>query len=260
MIKPRKKRSNKKRRIFFLIILLFLVLVYIFLFSPLFRIQAIEVSGNREVEVGEIENKFNYQNIFLITDNEIKDNLFKKIPKIADLEISKNLIKRTVKLIIKEREKLGIVCQLEIGEDPESSDGAGEEQVKACFYIDKTGVIFEEAPQTSGSLILLIKDYSQRDFYLGKQVFKERIVNFISQAKEGLFSETSIRSLDFNILSFPVKELKVMTSEGWYILFDLEREAENQILALKVALEEKIENRESLEYVDLRIENRIYYK
>lgn len=257
-----KRRQNRKkyRRVVILIASLVLILIYIFLFSPLFKIRAIEVSGNREVEASEIKSKFNYQNIFLATENKIKNDLLKKIPQIADIEVSKNFIKKSISLLIRERERLGIICQVEMVEDPESSDGAVEERVKACFYVDKKGFIFEDAPQTSGSLILLIKDYSQRDFYLGKEVFEERIMEFVSKIKETLFLETGVRVSDFNILSYPAKELKVITGEGWYILFDLERGAENQISALKAALEEKIENRESLEYVDLRIENRVYYK
>lgn len=244
----RKKKIKRRKSMLFLICLIFLiVLVYIFLFSSLFKIQAIEILGNKEVEAEEIKNSFDYGNIFLVTENKIKNDLIKKIPKIGDLEISKNLIKRSIKLTIEERGRLGIACQV-------------KEETEDCFYIDKQGVIFEQAPQTSGSLILLIKDYSQREFYLGKKIFEQRIVDFISQARQDLSSEIGLTALDFNVLSFPPKDLKVMTNEGWYIIFDLEGDIKNQLRSIKVALEEKIENRENLEYVDLRIENRIYYK
>ena len=148
---------------------------------------------------------------------------------------------------IEHGERIAIVCKDETAE---------------CFYIDKQGIAFEQAPQTSGSLVLLIKDYSEREYHLGKEIFEQRIVNFISQVRYGLSSEAGLAILDFNVLSFPPKDLKVMTNEGWYILFDLERDIKSQLLGLKAALEEKIseEERKNLEYVDLRIENRIYYK
>lgn len=244
----RKKKVKRRRSMLFLIRLIFLiVLVYIFLFSSLFKIQVVEIFGNKEVSSEEIKDNFNYGNIFLTTENKVRDNLIKKIPKISDLEISKNLINRSVKLTIEERERLGIACHV-------------KEETENCFYIDNQGVIFEDAPQTSGSLILLIKDYSQREFYLGKKIFEQRIVDFISRARQDLSSEIGLIALDFNVLSFPSKDLKVMTSEGWYIIFDLEGDIKNQLLSLKAALEEKIQERENLEYVDLRIENRIYYK
>ncbi len=161
-----KKRKSKKRRILFLIILLILILAYILFLSPIFKIRAVEVSGNREVSEEEIKNSFTYGNIFLVSENKIKNDLIKKIPKIGDLEIKKNLIKRIVKLTIEERGRLGIACQV-------------REETEDCFYIDKQGVIFEQAPQTSGSLILLIKDYSQREFYLGKKIFEQKIIDFV---------------------------------------------------------------------------------
>jgi hypothetical protein len=268
-VKHYKKRKKIRRgmTIFIIILLPILVSAYVVLLSPLFKIQAVEVSGNKEVKTEEIENNFDYRNILLFTEDKIKGDLLKKFPKISDLEIKKNLIKRTVELTIEERERLGIICRITEQRTPDHTAGQAlnneqsiREEIEGCFYIDKEGFIFEGAPQTSGSLVLLIKDYSQTDFYLGKQVFEQGIVNFISQIKQGLFSETGIKVLDFTIPSFPYKDLKVMTSEGWYIIFDLEGDLKSQFLALKAALEEKIKDRQGLEYMDLRIENRIYYK
>ena len=249
MPRYRKKKRRFKGILLLTCLIFLIVLGYILFFSPIFKIRSIEVSGNKEVEAEEIKNSFTYGNIFLVSENKIKNDLIKKIPKIGDLEISKNLIKRSIKLTIEERGRLGIACQV-------------KEETEDCFYIDKKGIIFEDAPQTSGSLILLIKDYSQREFYLGKKIFEQRIVDFISQARQDLSSEIGLTALDFNVLSFPLKDLKVMTNEGWYIIFDLEGDIKNQLLSLKAALEEKIlgEERKNLEYIDLRIENRIYYK
>ena len=110
-------------------------------------------------------------------------------------------------------------------------------------------------------MIILIKDYSGRDYKIGENIFEEKTMNFISQTKEFLLSEINLKVVDFDVLSFPADDMKVITSEGWYILFNLQKEAEEQLSALKGVLEEKIKDqRENLEYVDLRIENRVYYK
>lgn len=241
-----KKRKKKWRRIAAWLILPVLILGYILFFSPLFKVRAIEVgetSKRGEISLEELKNAFKYDNIFLYTKNDIKEDLMTEFSIISDIGISKNIIKRSIKLNIIERERLGIICQME-----------------KCFYIDKTGIIFEDAPQTSGSLILLIKDYSQRNFDIGNSVLEERIVDFIYKLKENLFLQTGVKALEFNLLSFPPIELKVVTSEGWYAIFSLDRDTESQLLVLKTVLEEKIKNREGLEYIDLRIENRAYYK
>jgi len=242
----RKRKFRKILGIIVLICSLFLILVVGFFLLPIFKIKAIEVLGNKEIKTEEIKDNLNYRNIFLTSEIRIKNDLLKKFPQISELEVKKNLIKREIKITIKEREEFGIVCQ---------------ENSQNCFYIDRKGIIFKEAPQTSGSLIVLIKDYSQRDYGLGERVFEENTIKFIFETKEFLASEINLKILDFDILSFPPEDMKALTNEDWYILFNLQKEAEDQLSALKGVLEEKIKDeRKNLEYVDLRIENRVYYK
>ena len=254
----RRKRNRRKiRGILILICSLFLILVAGFFLLPIFKIKAIEISGNKEVKTEEIKNNLNYKNIFLATESRIKSDLLKKFPLILKLEVKRNLIKRKIEINIKEREKFGIICRAEkIKEENIEID-----QTKNCFYIDKQGVIFGEAPQTSGSLIVLIKDYSQRDYEVGEKIFEENIMNFIIETKEFLLSEINLKILDFDILSFPADDLKAVTNEGWYILFNLQKSAKDQLSALKAVLDERVKDkRKDLQYADLRIENRVYYK
>jgi len=134
-------------------------------------------------------------------------------------------------------------------------------EIGECYYIDEEGIIFERAPQTSGVLVLVIKDESSARAELGKNVIaKESIANFVN-LREYLSAQLNLRALDFVIKSDAPGDLKVHTNEGWYILFDASRDLKDQLQNLKLVLEEKIkEERKNLEYVDLRIENRIYYK
>lgn len=131
---------------------------------------------------------------------------------------------------------------------------------ETCFYLNKDGIIFKDAPKTSGSLVMMIKDYSERDYKLGDKILDKSLLDILLQTKEELFSKIGIKAASFDIESIPVETLRVVTSESWYILFSLERNMKNQLLALKAALDEKIQNRMNLQYIDLRIENRIYYK
>jgi len=253
----RKRKRKKIRGILIVICSLFLILLAGFFLLPVFKIKTIEISGNKEIKAEEIRDILNYKNILLASKEKIKNDLMKKFPLIAELEIKINLVKRKIELNLKEREEFGIVCQAE----KIKQENVEIEQTKNCFYIDKKGVIFEEAPQTSGSLIILVKDYSDRDYGIGDNIFEENIINFIAEAKDFLLSEVNIKVIDFDNLSFPVDDLKVITGEGWYILFNLQKEARNQLLALKAVLDEKIKDqRQTLQYVDLRIENRVYYK
>ncbi|MFH2013772.1 MAG: hypothetical protein ABIJ17_02270 [Patescibacteria group bacterium] len=230
----RKKRKDKKFRRIFLLIFLLILISFILFLSPLFKIKYVNVDNQ------EIKDNFDYKNIFLFTNKKIKIDLLNKFPKIADIQIKKNYFKRSIELEIEQRERLGIVC----GDN--------------CFYFDKTGFLFEDAPRTSGSLILLINYNS--DLNIGKNIFNEKFINQILEIRDYLVIETFIKALNFNVEIFPITEIKVATNEGWYALFDLERDIQKQLLSLKVVLQEKIQHRENLEYIDLRIENRVYYK
>ena len=57
-------------------------------------------------------------------------------------------------------------------------------------------------------------------------------------------------------------EFWLKTKEGWYIYLDKASDIPVQLVALKKFLEEKLPagRRRTLEYVDLKINNRIYYK
>ena len=165
--------------------------------------------------------------IYILFFSSIKIGFFKKKPE-ANL---------------KQRTEIGIICT------------AGK-----CFYFDVEGIIFKEAPQTSGSLITLINDFSQRSFSLGEQILGRDLINSMVLIKEELFSKMDLRVLSFDIAAYPADDLKAITNEDWYMMFSLKRDIKSQLSALKAALDEKIQNRIDLQYIDLRIENRVYYK
>jgi hypothetical protein len=144
-----------------------------------------------------------------------------------------------------DEEGAGIICRQNFG---------------GCFYFNKDGIIFKDAPMTSGSLIIIIQDYSNRNYELGNQILEKSFIDIILEINKNLFSEIGLKILSFSINSYPIEELKAITNEGWYVLFSLKRDIKNQLLVLKVGLNEKIKDRTNLQYVDLRIENRIYYK
>jgi len=253
--REKKEISWKSKLIFAWVLFLILVLTYILFFSPIFEIKEIKISGNRAINNEEIQNSldnflkkkiaifFNRNNIFLASQSKITRILINDFPRILSIEINKNIFKKAIDLKIFERKEAGIFCK------------------SKCYYIDKDGVIFEEAPQTSGALILVIKDYSKKEIEIGKNVIeKERMAEFID-LRNYLSDRLGLKVLDFIIESDVSGDLRINTNEGWYILFDKSRDIKNQLKALQLVLEEKIkEERGNLEYIDLRIENRIYYK
>jgi len=240
-----KKERRVNKRVVILIISLFVLagLAYVLFLSPVFKIKEIIISGNQKVSSERVKSNLNCNNIIFTTRRSVKNELLEKIPEILDLKISKNLFKRKLEINIQERETVGILCRQD-----------------KCFYFDKDGVIFENAPSTNGSLVTIIKDYSIKDLKLGEAILGKDLVDIILSVKEDLSQKIGIGVASFDIESYPVEKLRVVTGESWYILFSLKRDIKSQLLALKAALDEKIQDRMGLEYIDLRIENRIYYK
>ncbi|HOZ16396.1 MAG TPA: FtsQ-type POTRA domain-containing protein [Candidatus Portnoybacteria bacterium] len=238
-----KKKSRKRVIIWIISLFVLAMIIYVLFFSPIFKIKEIIIFGNRKVSAEEIKNNLVCENIILTNNKNIRNQLLKKNLAILELKIRKNLFKRKLEINIEEREEIGIVCS-----------------VDRCFYFDKEGIVFQKAPITSGSLITIVQDYSNRNYELGNKIADKSFIDIILEITKDLFSEIGLKILSFNISSYPIKELKAITSEGWYVLFNLERNINNQLLLLKVGLKEKIKNRTNLHYVDLRIENRIYYK
>lgn len=250
-----KRLFRKKIIIFLWILFLFLVLSYTLFFSPIFKIKEIKVSGNRAISNEEIRDSldkflkkkilifFNKNNIFLVTEDGVEKVIFKDFPRVLSIKINKDIFKKTIDLKIVERKEAGIFCK------------------KECYYIDEDGVIFEEAPQTSGTLILVIKDNSEGEAEMGKSIVEEKFMAELIDLRSYLSSQLNLKVLDFTIESDDSGDFKINTNEEWYILLDRSRDLKNQLEALRLVLEEKIkEGRQKLEYIDLRIENRVYYK
>jgi hypothetical protein len=158
---------------------------------------------------------------------------------------------------VEERNAIGVWC-----DKPRTYadiDADLRRQTSVCFYFDKYGVIFEQAPKSTGSLILAVEDERNFDPSLGATVLTSAEITFFEEAK-GLIS----RNFPFNAQLFIItqkSEFEFITSENWRVLLNKNETPEYQLSNLKYLLDEEIKNRRpELDYVDLRLGNRIYYK
>jgi cell division septal protein FtsQ len=276
----RSKRTSRKpslkRKIFGgLFFCLLAGLIYFFVFSPVLRIERIKievVSGDspsgtvldsrtvpeglsliiQEILTEKIWGIIPRQSIVLVPTDKIKTDILENFPKVKSIIVNKHL-PNVLEIRIEEREPVGVYCQ-----------------TGKCFYIDQEGIIFKEAPAMEGGLILNIEDLRNQAAVVKKQVVSPEIMEFIltirkelpellSPAGEQISSGANLKAVNFIISS--IEDLRVLTSEGWQIYFNPQRSVEAQLEILKRVLEEEIQDsRPGLEYMDLRIENRVYYK
>jgi len=233
--RTRKKRSVFvifKNKFFWIGLLLFIILsglFYLFIFSSVFQVKKITVLGTEKTSAEEIRIivSNNAKNIFLADLEEIDRMLCQKYRQIGNVDIKRDL--PDVLLVqIEERKPVAVISKYE-----------------GYFFIDKEAVIFEEIPEKPLEM-LIIK--SEEDLI----------------QKEQLDQVLKVNSVLRNDLKIPIKEIliksekriDVKTMEEWNIYFNPKKDLDWQLEEFGILLKEKIslENRENLEYVDLRFE------
>ncbi|MEA2113549.1 MAG: FtsQ-type POTRA domain-containing protein [Patescibacteria group bacterium] len=137
-------------------------------------------------------------------------------------------------------------------------------EIKDCFKIDKDGVIFRESPLISGNLVLNIYNAKNNSAKIRDKVIPPKVMSFILTAQKELSKIKIAKKIFPAVVSFEfvsIEELKANTLQGWQIYFNPAVPANLQIETLKTVLDNETKNDlSSLEYVDLRIEGRVYYK
>jgi hypothetical protein len=264
----KEKRKRRKMRIAFLVFCslagLIIFLSYTLFFSGWFLIKEIKISGYEEISESEIRdlvdgylNKkylLNYikpfSNILFMSSEAIEHSLREKFPKIGEADVDKHLFGRNLTIEINEREIFGIWCKyIESGENQQ------------CFYFDDSGNMFKPAPKLSSEIFLIIEDGRGRDFKLTDTFDDKELFEKINLARNILDELKFIRYSNF-FLPQGSFEFWIKTREGWYVYLDKESDISTQLVSLKKFLEEKLSEsrRQTLQYIDLRINNRIYYK
>jgi hypothetical protein len=133
-------------------------------------------------------------------------------------------------------------------------------EIEKCFFIDEQGFVFREAPILSGSMFATIFDISFGGKGIGSLGLDKNKLDFILETKKEMISR-NLDMGDFLVRPEAASEIEVITSDGWRLFLDLASPPAIQIDSLVRALNEEIkEKRSQLEYVDLRVPGRIYYK
>lgn len=279
------RQLRKRRRILkfkiYVSIAVFLILIaaiaYLIVYSRFFQIKNIEVVGNGNVKdeeiIEKIKENLNQQsrlasflgpnNILIWNNNKISDEILKIYPQIADSTVEKDYFNRQIKIILKEREKLGIWC-VGFAPAPVSSTSSqpslinGQLPLDKCWWFDNQGIVFAEAPLAEGNLINKVDDFSGRLIELGKPILEEKFLSNLLKIfgileKSGL----NIKSLELENLRLQEIIADPLTSSWPKIYFSLRIDPDFGLAALeslkKIGLEK-------INYIDLRVENRAYYK
>ncbi len=266
----RQFRKIKRLRFVFLGLLMlfyfiFVAGVWVFLGSPLFQIKKIDVVGEKEVSREEILSVvisgvlgkswwkpfFGINNMLIWREGSADDALV-FLPKIKSIDIKKNYQNGSILVKVVERDPYGIWC----GFSPASSSDTSMEET-SCWWFDEDGAIFQRAVFTEGSLITLISDYSQSGLGLRSNILpRELLPNALSIFK--VLKSSGLDVKEIRLSDIKLEEMEVTTFFGPKIYFSLRFPANNALEVIKSFVGKM--NFSNLEYLDFRVENRVYYK
>jgi hypothetical protein len=190
---------------------------------------------------------YNNKNILLLRVNNLEKDLLQKFPQIKNIEIKRNLFDRIINLNITLRTPTFYSCYDEI-----------------CYNVGEDGFNMGVSSSLDGNLIE-IKGLSTQK--VGETVLSEREMSWLKNILQEYNKIDNIKITSFDIQQKAedkdsIVSIFVYTEKGYYIMLDLDTDVSyqaqvlNQIFISQIPLEKQ----NSLEYIDLRIKDRAYYK
>lgn len=271
-LSPPAPRSRRAGKLYFItggILVFFLSIGYFLFFTEQFLITNINIEANKNTEqnIHEYLDKiFDSKKFFILRQNKtinfptenFKKNIFFEIPKIKKVEVQIQ-VPSTLNIKVEERKQEGIWCVY-----------GNLESIPECFFYDKEGIIYEEAPNSvRGSLIKNIRDGRVEVAQLGSAVMNTQLLEYINNlinALELAYEHPNyifIKNNDEIRAGFS-KGLPAASSAaqvGWEAYFsrsqDLIESVENLILILEKEIGVRVSE---LLYIDLRLGNKAFYK
>ena len=267
--KLRRKRLILKAIVVSVIFVAVFTGIVAFFRIPYFQVKKIEISGNSLIDGDDLTDAvkvkmdgkylwlFPKTNIFIMSKDKILAELPENFKRIKNISLDKKYF-GTIAVKIEERNNKALFCEKE-----------------DCAYADENGFVFEKAPYFSGAVFLKLVDQrnsdsgenaKKNDGYLGTNLIEEsefkKILEFAGLAR--LDSARLAAKTGGGVSEVVLKKENIYefyTQEGWKIILNDKNEPQSAYLNLITALDANIKDkRPKLDYIDLRLGNKIYFK
>ncbi len=257
----RKKINFLKIIYWFLILIFFISCVFVFFFSGFLKITKIEFSGTQKTDSQRLREELN---------DFLSGRYLGLIPKNNWLLIRENTLNQVLSEKFKLVEKISVQRifpdQLRI-RVTEVEPWVFLENVGGRFILDSRGQAYPEdffaASGFQPETLPVLKEEEANSVALFNQPSGLDYLKFIFELKKDLEIFLDIKVRNQMITSRLVSgDVFFETEEGWKIFFNQQVAEEKSVEMLKTVLENKIkeEERKNLEYIDLRIDNKVFYK
>lgn len=256
------KLAEKRRKRFILKILFFIglamaivgFLLYLLFFSGLLEIKDVSVSGLNKVGGDEFNEELNerlnskwlglvehQKNVLFFDSDAFMAEILSAFPEIENMSVKREP-PHTLNIGVMERATAGIWCF-----------------VDGCKYFDKEGVSWGGAAKSSGFLILIVDDLGPNIKEINRELLSGIMFILERLKKDEIFINKFIIPDKF------IGDFSAFTSGGYELLFSADSDIRRQLEVLEIFLAEKKDNPPPAggfkpQYIDLRINGRVYHK
>lgn len=233
----------KRGLAWFTVILIIPLIFYLVFFSPVFKVKEFEVNGYsnpdivRQIAGEQASKNLISGNILFFSKTKLADTL-RGDQKVTEVKINKNYPNKIT---------------INISESKPSLiwNTAGD-----YFLIDERGVVI--GPAFNEKLPVLY-DAANISVRAGEEVASPTFVKFIRDISEGFKGATGVSITKITIFDL-MSDVHITSSAGWTVYLNSSKSAEAQLKNLSRVLAESRKSKTKLEYIDIRLDNRIFYK
>lgn len=185
--------------------------------------------------------------IFTVNPDAIEYRVIQEVPRVRAVYITRHL-PGTIKVVVQEKTPALLLLSQ-----------------TTYYFVDGEGMAYEEArlDNLPGIVLPIVKNTSPHGgLSLGTPVVSQEFVIFVREMYNKLPHLLPAKIVELHIPSLAAREVRVRLSNNWEIRFDATRDVNEQLQVLRQLLEKTIppEEQAVLEYIDLRIPNRVYYR
>ncbi|MCL5407075.1 MAG: FtsQ-type POTRA domain-containing protein [Patescibacteria group bacterium] len=236
--------KKKFSKVYIYIILILIVLgglIYFLFYSSFFKIKNIVIENSNNSEISKIFQELNGANIFRFNSSKTQAEITQKFPEVKGAKITRGL-PDTLKIQFSEV-SAKVIWQ------------TGQKN----FLVDGNGEIYKEIQlsDVSQNNLPIIKDNNNVSVNLGQKILSGNFLDFVTELNTTFNQETGFKINQFEI-NETLFQVDALTDQSWKVIFDTTRSVPDQLADLKKFLADH--KNEVTQYIDVRIEGRVYYK